>query len=167
MEKTIAQLEEVLHAEIAAHERLLAAIRRKVDACRKARRDDVEAQCRLENQELQALAQCEKQRLQLVADLTRAIDPGARKPLRMGEMAAKLPEPARGRLTKLRDQLRASAEQVKRDSGVARQAAEALMRHMQGIVQAIGGAITGIVTYNRRGSRPPAAVAVSTFFATA
>lgn len=167
MDKTITQLEEVLHAEIAAHERLLAAIRRKVDACRRSRRDEVESQCRLENQELQSLAQCEKQRLQLVADLTRALDPGARKPLRMGEMAAKLPEPARGRLLALRNQLRARAEEVKRESSVARQATETLMRHMQGIMQAIGGAITGIVTYNRSGSRPPAAVAVSTFVATA
>ncbi len=167
MDKIIAKLEEVLLSEIGSHERLLAAIRRKVDACRKARHDDMENQCRLENQELQALAQCEKQRLQLVADLTRAVDPLAKAPIRMGDLAARLPEPARGRLLALRAQLRTRAEEVKRESSVARQAAETLLRHMQGMVQAIGGAITGIVTYNRRGSRPPAAIAVSTFCATA
>ncbi len=167
MDKTIAKLEEAIQGEIAAHERLLEAIRRKVEACRRGRHDEIETLCREENSQLQSIGELEKQRLLLVADLTRAVDPGARAPWRMGELAERLPEPARGRLMVMRTQLRSRAEEVKRASSIARQAAETLLHHMQGIVQAIGGAISGIVTYNRRGSRPPAATAVSTFCATA
>jgi hypothetical protein len=38
---------------------------------------------------------------------------------------------------------------------------------MQGLVQTIGSAVTGVGTYNRAGAPPKAAMAISTFNATA
>ena len=167
MDKLVAKLEEVVQKQIMVHEKLLTVMNLKVEAFRQADQDGALALTRRENAELQAIGELEKQRLMLVADLTQLVDPAAARPLVMLELAQRLPEPARGRLLVLRGKLKERMESVQREGSIARRAAEALLRHMQGIVQTIGGAITGITTYGRKGSPPRMAMAVSTFSATA
>lgn len=120
-----------------------------------------------ENQGLQALGELEKQRLQLAAMLTQMLDPTASKPMRLHELAQQLPEPARGRLLILRQQLKEATEAVQRESALARGVSEALVKHMNGLVRTIGSAMTGVAVYGRDGKMPRAATAVSTFSATA
>ncbi len=123
--------------------------------------------CRQENQRIQMVSGLEKQRLTLVAQMTLALDPQAPQPLRLKELADRLPEPVRGRLLVLRQQVRQRMEEIQAEVGVARRASELLVRHMQGIIQTIGAAVTGVGTYNRNGGRPKVALAMSTFNTTA
>jgi len=167
MDKVVAKLEEIVQRQIVVHEKLLTVMKLKVDAFRKADQDAALALTRQENAELQMIGELEKQRLVLVADLTTLVEPAAPKPLVMLELAQRLPEPARGRLLVLRTRLKERMETVQREGSIARRAAESLVRHMQGIVQSIGGAITGITTYGKKGAPPRMAMAVSTFSATA
>jgi hypothetical protein len=167
MEKELTQLEALLRQQLAAHEQLAGLVQRKLAALRAADHRQVTACCHAENQRLQAIGELEKERLKLVAQLSLLLDPQAPAPLKLAEVAERLPEPARGRLLVLRQQLRQRMEQVQRDSAVARSAASDLVRHMTGLVQSIGACMTGMGVYSRGGARPQAATAVSTFQATA
>lgn len=167
MDKQLSQLEAVLRRQIAAQDRLLSSMTRKMDAIRRASAQELADCCREENESLQLVAELEKQRLGLAAELTRLVNPAAKAPWTLRELAERIEEPARGRLLVLREQLRQKAASVQRGASVAHQATQTLARHMQGIVHAIGGAMTGILTYSRRGSRPSLALAASTFSATA
>ena len=55
---------------------------------------------------------------------------------------------------------------VGKDASLARRATESLVRHMQGLLQSIGVAVTGVGLYTRSGNPHKAALAVSTFQAT-
>jgi hypothetical protein len=167
MDKALAQLEAVLHDQIAAHQRLLALLERKIAAMRCADHAAVAECCRQENREVQQVGEWEKRRLLLMAELTRALDPAAPEPLRLGDLAERLSEPARGRLLVLRTRLRERMEAVRRESAVAHRAAETLLTHMHGLMKTIGSVMTGIGVYGRGGALPRAATAVSTFSATA
>lgn len=167
MDKELAQIESVLRDEIAAHQRLLSLLQRKLAALRRADQKSVTAICQQENQEVQQIADLAKQRMTLAAALTQMVDPAAGEPMRLMELCQRLPEPARGRLLLLRQQLVAQMDQVRADSGVARRAAESLLSHMHGLVQSIGSVVTQVTTYGRTGALPRAATAMSTFTTTA
>lgn len=119
------------------HEQLLSLMQRQREALRCADHRGVSELSRLENALVKAIADLEKRRLELVAELTRVVDPAAGQPMRMRDLAERLEEPARGRLLVLRQQLRERIGQVKDESSVTRRATEALMKHMQGLVQTL------------------------------
>jgi hypothetical protein len=166
MDKDLAQLEALLRQEIDAQRRLTAMLQRKLGAMRAADHRQVVACCQEENRLLQAAGDLAKARMALAARVTQALDPAASQPLRLGDLADRLAEPVRGRLRVLRQQLRLEMEAVRRESGIARQAAQVLAAHMRGLVQTVGAAMTGIGVYGRQGLCPRAA-AISTFQATA
>jgi len=167
LEKLVGDMEVSLMALTQAQERMLGLLNRKRQALMRADREAMTQCCEQENIELQRIAELEKHRLMLVGKLTAAFAPDAKTPLKLVDIAQRLPEPSRSRLLVLRQNLIERMELVRKETGVARRAAESLMHHMQGLVQTIGGAVTGIATYNRSGGRPVAATAVSTFNATA
>ncbi|MBI1336356.1 MAG: hypothetical protein GC164_05280 [Phycisphaera sp.] len=167
MDKTLSQLEAVLREQLTANERLGELVAEKLDAMRRSDHRRVVACSALENQQLKRLTTLENERLELVAALTLMVKPGATEPMRMGELAQAMCEPARGRLLVLREMLRSKMEEVRQKAGVARQSAQALSNHMSGLIQTVGGAVTGVATYSQKGNRPRAAVAVSTFSTTA
>lgn len=167
LERGLAELESLLRQQVAQQEQLLALLHGKRLALAAADAKRVAELCQQENSRLQALAELEKKRLIKSGELTLLLDPKAPEPLRLGELAQRLPEPARGRLLVLREQLREKLEAARVEIGVARTAAESLVRHMQGIVQSISTAVTGVTTYSRAGARPQAALSMSTFNTTA
>ncbi len=167
MDKQINRLEDLLRKQIVMQERLASALQSKLEACRKADRPRMVQMHELENKHLQELAELEKQRLVVVAEITQLIDPQAQRPMRLRELAEHLQEPTRGRLLVLRQQWEDKLKQVKRESSIARSAAETMLRHMQGLVHTITAAVSGIGTYSRTGATPEAVAAVSTFSATA
>ena len=167
LEKNLAALEALLHEQIAAHESLLGLLQRKREALGRADHAAITRLCEQENRFVQSVSEMEKKRLLLVGDITLALEPAATAPLRLPELAERLPEPSRGKVLVLRQRLRTRMEQVREEVGVARRATESLMRHMQGLVQTIGQAVTGVATYNRAGAMPRAALAISTFNTTA
>ena len=120
-----------------------------------------------ENAVVQQISELEKKRLQLVADLTLALDPQAAQPLKLAELAQRLDEPDRGRLLVLRQQLLERMAEVRRQTNVARRATESLVSHMQGLVQSIGAACSGMSIYASNGAPPPQAMVLSTFNTTA
>jgi hypothetical protein len=167
LDKTVTKLEAVLQEQLATHERLLALLLAKRKALAGADRAKLAELLSSENQQVQAVSELEKQRLALVAELTQIVSPDAKEPMRLPELAMKLSEPARGKLMVLRTQLRQRMESVREQTQVARRATESLVKHMQGLVQSIGNSVTGVGTYGRAGAPPKAAMAISTFSATA
>lgn len=166
LEKNLASLETLLHEQLKLHEQMLALLQRKKAALARADHAQVTDLCKLENQQVQAVGELEKNRLRLVGDLTLQLEPAAAAPMTLPELAQRLPEPARGRLLVLRQQVRQRMEQVRQEASVIRRATESLMHHIQGLVQTIGSAMHGVGTYNRAGAPPKAALAVSTFSTT-
>lgn len=138
--KHIPVLETVLKQSAERHEQLLTLMKRQRECLRQADHHGVSECSRLENTLVQAIGELEKRRLELVARLTTAVDPSATQPMRMRDLAERLPEPARGRLLVLRGQLRERISAVKEQSSVTRRATEALLNHMQGLVQTLGNA---------------------------
>lgn len=138
--KHLPVLETVLKQLADRHEQLLTLMKRQRECLRLADHHGVSECSRLENTLVQAIGDLEKRRLELVAQLTQALDPNAPQPMRMRDLAQQMPEPARGRLLVLREQLRARIAEVKEQSSVTRRATEALLNHMQGLVQTLGNA---------------------------
>ncbi|MCE9590136.1 MAG: flagellar protein FlgN [Planctomycetes bacterium] len=171
MDKTaeiaLAKVEETLHAQLERHAALLVLLERKRRSLSLANYRDVTECCRLENEHIQALGELEKRRMEQSAALTLALDPSAKEPLRLRELAMRVDEPARSRLLALRGQLRERMEAVRREVSVARRATESLARHMHGVLQVIGSAVTGIGTYTRAGAMPQGVTSISTFNTTA
>ena len=120
-----------------------------------------------ENAGIQTISSLEKNRLQLVGELTLAIEPDAREPMRMRELAGRLDEPARGRLLVLRKQVRDRMLSLQKETGVARRATETLISHMQGLAHTLGSVCLGAGVYERPGTIPSESAALSTFHTTA
>lgn len=167
LEQHVAALEAVLQQQASAHAELLTLMQRQRQALQKGDSRSMAQLCALENEKVQLISELEKQRLELTAQLTLKVDPAADQPLRLGELAERLPEPARSRLLVLRQRLTQQAEQVRQAAGVARRAADALVRHMHGLIQTIGMLSTGVCTYSQRGALPSHATAVRTINLTA
>jgi hypothetical protein len=167
MDKQVAKLESVLAQLDTAHGHLLSLLKSKREALRKAEPRQITQLTRQENEAVQVISDLEKQRLELVGELTLAIDPEATQPLRLLDLAERLDEPARGRLLVLRGQLKQRIEQTQQELAVVKKATGSLVRHMQGLVQTIGTALTGGGLYSSRGSLPQGAMAMNTFNATA
>lgn len=167
MDKKVAQLEAILALQLAEHDLLLELIQRKRRALREAKHQLVADCCRQENIRVQKIGELEKTRLLLAGELTLLVLPGAAEPLRLDGLAQRLAEPGRGRLLVLRQQLRERIEQVRHDAGAAQRAAEALARHMQGLMQTLSGVMSGGAAYGRAGAPTRAAMTLSTFSMTA
>lgn len=162
-----AALEHTLRQLLDLHTELLELLKRKRDVVRGNDSQAMVNLCVLEHEKLQKIAELEKSRLQQVADLTLSVDPGAKAPMRLAELADRLGEPARGRLLVARQQLLERMKDVQQETTIVRRATETLAKHMHGIVQTIGALSAGVSTYGQRGAFPRQNTAVSTFSATA
>lgn len=161
IEVLLDRLESVLQALTRANEKLLSHLQHKQQSLREGDRQQVITWCGRENERVREISELETQRLNLVGDLTQRITPSASQPLSLQALAQLVPEPQRGRLLVRRQQLRQVMQQARHEAGVARRASESLLHHMQGLLQTIGGVMTGV--YGDRGSPPRTALAVSTF----
>jgi hypothetical protein len=167
LQQKVAQLEALLARQLGEHEQLLELIKHKRLGLRQANHRLVADCCRQENRRVQQIGELEKDRLRLAAELTLMLVPAATEPLRLGDLALHIGEPARGRLLVLRQQLLERMGQVREDAGGAQRAAEALARHMQGLVQTLSSVMSGGAAYSNRGGPTQTAMAMSTFNMTA
>jgi len=161
------RLEALLRELLEQHTQLLATMERKRQVMREAQHDAMAALVRLEAESVRRISGLEKQRLELVGAMTLRVMPDAPQPLKLRELAQRLPEPARGRLLVARQQLVDKMQQVQHQTTVARRAADKLVQHMTGILQTIGTLSTGVNTYGSRGQRPEAAITMRTINLTA
>ncbi len=166
MDKQLDNLERQLRELLEAHETMLTLLRRKREAVRHAAPAVVSECTERENECVKRIGAIESSRQQGVAELTRMFEPGATEPLRLAELAERLPEPRRGRLLVLHQQLKGVMEQVRREAAVTRRAMDGLLSHVQGMVQMVVQTVGGGGTYGRRGRVTPAAAVVSSFSTT-
>lgn len=163
----LAQLEQVLTDSADRHEQLLGLMKRQREALRAAEADRVTELSQQANALVQAISVLEKRRLALAASLTESLSPEAVGPMRLRELAELLPEPARGRVLVLREQLLSRVGEVKEQSSVTRRATEALMNHMHGLVQSLSHATAHGAGYDRPGRAAQPLPAIGTFNLTA
>lgn len=151
MNKLADDLRRILRGQLEGHKRLLACIDGSREAVRKADMQAIEQHCRKEHEIADRLAELEKARLQLVGALTATLRPQSAEPLTLTQIAEALDDPRRRDLLAVADELRATVDQVRRRSSVVRAAAEALARHMDGLVQTVQAAFSRAQVYGRRG----------------
>ncbi len=144
-------LEAILRAQVQGHTRLLACIERKRTAIRSADIRAVESLCGEENAITPKICDLEKKRLDVIGRLTAALAPSAAAPLTVSEIAARLDQQKQERLLALAAQLREVLADVKKQSAIVRAAADALARHMGGIVQTVHSALSRAGVYGHRG----------------
>jgi hypothetical protein len=147
----LTMLERILVRQLDDHKRMLACMERNREAVRHADMDAIKSVCQEQNRLAQQLAELEKSRLTVVGRLTESLQPHAAAPLSLDQIAEAAGEPAGDRLTALAGQLRAAVQEVKRESTVVRTAADALARHMSGLMQTVHSALTRARVYSRRG----------------
>lgn len=167
LDQHVQKLEAMLVDQLSLHQQLQAVLRQKRDALRGARREEIDQCCRAENGFVQKISELEKQRLNLVADITLILQPDAKGPMKLGDLAAVLPEPSRGKLLVLRQQLFDLMQQVREEASSVRRATEAVSRHMQGLMQTVAAAINGAGSYGASGAAPQSSMKMSTFSMTA
>ncbi|MCC6580834.1 MAG: flagellar export chaperone FlgN [Phycisphaeraceae bacterium] len=167
LDKPLAQLESLLRKLLQAHETLLGLLLKKRQAVRGADQRRITELCHEENVQVQAISEMEKERLKLVAQLTLLVDPKATAPMRLLELADRLPEPMRGRLLVLRQQLRQRMSESHEQTDVIQRATTSLVKHMTGLVQQVTAACTGSSVYGRGGAPGRAPLGITTFSATA
>lgn len=154
VQQQVDQLEGLIQQLLDEHRQLAGLLQTKREALRACRQRDVVQLCLLEHEKVQRISELEKQRLELSGALTLALKPDATEPMRLMELAEALPEPMRGNLLVMRQQLRQIMTQVREQTHVVRQATESLLRHMQGLVKNITAISTGTPTYGNRGTMP-------------
>lgn len=166
LEKLVNRLEDLLRQQTVAQGELTALLSQKRTALRAGKGGVLADLTARENEQVRQISLLETQRLSLMGDLTLHLNPAAKAPLRLSELADRLAEPARGRLLVLRHQLRKAAERARHEAQVVRLASEAVLRHLTAMVHEIGATSMGVTTYGQRGGRSTA-TAVSTFSMTA
>lgn len=167
LEKKLNHLQDLLRRQIKLHEDLLGMLVCKRQALQSANMPLMNDCTLRESKLVTEIGQCEKTRLEMLGEVTLMLDGKAAQPLTMMQLAQKLPEPMRGKLLVLRLELRQRIEHVQKETGVARRASEALLKHVQGIIQVIGTACSGVSTYSQKGGHHQKTTAVSTFNMTA
>lgn len=161
------ELETTLRDLLNEHDALLALLNRKHQAVRHAKPAVVEECLERENGRVQRIAELEKRRQQCVADLTERADAEASEPLTISRIAEAAEPDQRERLLGLAGVLRQRMIEVQRESRVIKQATDGLLKHVQGVMQRVTGAVTGVGTYGSSGRLNNAPVASSSFAATA
>lgn len=107
----------------------------------------------IERSLVQAAAEIERHRLAAAAALTLAIDPEAKRPWRVSELAEHLPDAMRDELMQRRNTLEKVCIELRTRTEVSRRAAQRLLLHMTGIVQSVCNLIADPGTYERPGHR--------------
>jgi hypothetical protein len=147
----LALLERILRRQLEEHQRMLACMERNREAVRRADMEAIKHVCQEQNSIAQQLSELEKSRLTVVGRLTGSLQPQAAVPLSVSQIAEAVGEPAGRRLTVLAGQLRTTVEEVRRASTVVRTAADALARHMAGLMQTVHSVLTRARVYSHRG----------------
>jgi hypothetical protein len=142
----------VQQEELYARLRILVAERR--EAVRTADLDRLRTSLEEERRVVARLADLDKQRTDIAAALGRRlglVQPGRPVQVDIAQLAARAPQGIRERLVATSERLKHEILLVRRESGVVRQAAEALAGHLAGILQSVSGAFAGARCYGPAG----------------
>lgn len=160
--QAVEALTQLLRQHLDVHRALMECIGRKREAIRKADLAVVSAISKQEAPMLTRLSELEKKRAALIGQLSAALRPpetktkegtgaGTRASMTVKQIATAAGE-ARGReLLAVAVELKALATSVQRANSIVRDAADALARHMAGVMQTVGSALSSARVYGRRG----------------
>jgi hypothetical protein len=149
IDQVLEAVERVLHAELADHHVLLADLEAKREAIRLANVARINEITRREEQILRRMAERAAQRKQLgerVAKLAKV------EAAPMSVLIALANDARAMRLRELKGELETAGREIRRRSTIVRSAAEALSRHMAGVLQTVTGALSRAGVYGRRGT---------------
>ena len=148
----VAGLEQVLSQLIDAHEEMLTITAHHREAISRADGHGVQS-CVEQTGVLAArIADLEVERRTIVTTLTRT---GERNRPTLTALAAGLPEPSRARVLSLAARLRGLLIQLRQELGVIRSATQALVGHMDGLMQQVVRAVSQTRLYDTRGRMDP------------
>ena len=149
-------LEKLLRVQLEAHQKLHACIARKALAIRTADMQSIQGICAEESAILKRLNENERRRVELIAHLGRLFNShlSGRSALTITAIAnhGNVHESQRVRLLGLAGQLRELLADIKAQSSIVRSAADALSRHMSGLVQTVQAALSRAALYGHRGT---------------
>ena len=151
VDELVARLEQILQGQQQQYQKLGQLIQRKREAIRQADMNAIADLCQQENTIAQQVTEMEKVRLMLTGELTQALVPTASRPFSLSEVAQAIDEPGRSRLLQVSQSLRATIEEVRAASGIVRAAADALSRHMGGLLQTVQSALSRARVYSDQG----------------
>ena len=135
VDELVIRLEQILRSQQQDYEKLGQLIERTRQAIRKADMNAIAELCQEENTIAQHVTDLEKARLILAGKLTEMLDPTARKPLSISEVAQAIDEPNRSRMLERSDELRSTIEEFGGSSRMGRAGADALARSRGGLVR--------------------------------
>lgn len=144
-------LEKLMRALVDEHARLLQILHKKKEAVRHARIAAVTALCDEERRMLQRISEIERHRGELTRRAGAMLGVSAGEPVTISRIAEAIAEPESGKLKHTAAQLREAVLGVRHESSVVRAAAEALARHMSGIMQTVYSALSRAGVYGRKG----------------
>lgn len=144
-------LERILCAQHDDYKKIANFIERKQEAIRNADMHQITSICQEEHVVTQHATQLEKQRLQLTGDLTSRLQPDAREPLTVSQIAEVLVDPDRQRILELSTALKQTVKEVRQASSIVRKAADALAAHMGGLLQTMQSALSKAQVYSQHG----------------
>ena len=136
------------------HRRLIALLERQQDAFRRGDAEGLTDVCRLQDACVRGITEQERHRVRLVLELSRQVGPADAddaKPLRLAQLAERLPEPARARLLASRERLIAVMREVQDRSSVLRRAGDAMIGHVNALIRTIGTVSRGGGAYGLTG----------------
>lgn len=156
-------LRQLLVKQIELHDQMLECIDAKRRAIRAADVESLTRTCEKEQGIVQRLLDLESKRAPLVQHLAGLLGVSVddQQQLTSTALAEQLDEPQRGAVQALAAQLRDKVVQVRREHSVVKGAAEALSRHMAGIMQNVQSVMNQTKVYERRGRLVSATHAVS------
>jgi len=152
MNTEVQAMEKLLTALFEDHQLLLKCIERKRQAIATAQINLVADLVHEEQTIIKRVAEVERHRIALVRRMSRIIKPDTQDELSMREITeAIVDQPQRTRIEALAAQLRDAVTQVRKESSVVRAAAEALARHMNGVMQSVQSALSRAGIYSHNG----------------
>lgn len=163
--RALDELDAAVRDLIAEHERLIVAVEFQRSAVARADGKGLNEAIIQQGESAQRIAQIERRRIAAVAALAGPAKAGSRTSagqVRLTELAATLPEPARARLLESAGLLKAVLEQLHREYEVLKDAAGQLASHLEGITRQVYAKLSHTGAYARSGSlRAPVQVVSS------
>ncbi len=148
----VTELEEILRQLLNGQRSLHTQLERKQQALRKADIQAVAAICQQEQALIRRIGQLESQRQELNSRMTQMVDPAAKQPWTVNDLAQLLDESDQKRLLVLAAELREALNTNRTQSSILHKAAEALARHMSGIAQTVHMAMSRARVYGAKGT---------------
>ncbi|QQE10702.1 flagellar export chaperone FlgN [Planctomycetota bacterium] len=167
LEPHIKTLDLILQKQLQLNVALLDLLEQKRTALREANTKQMNDVCELEKEKVKFIKQLEGKRQQVVSNITRQINPAAKAPMTMHEIAKHIGGPIGDRLMLRRAQVRKKMTEVRDQASITKRATESLMRHMQSIVRTVAAASTGTASYGDRGVMNTQGMTLSTVNMTA